>query len=95
MTTAEQHERRRLLAHGERQQARASFYEANPAPRAPILNSFQQWASDYARAFGLIVTPFANWVMIAAPDGTLTEAMTAQGVQAFCDQHQPSTKKGA
>lgn len=56
------------------------------------LNSFQKWAMDYARAFGLIVTPFSNWVMIADRAGALNEAMTAQGVQAICAaQKEPTT----
>jgi hypothetical protein len=86
MTRTEKEERRRLLADGLRQQGRALFYEANP-PLPAQLNSFQRWASDYARAFGLSVTPFSNWVMIAAPDGSLAEVMTSQGLQAFCNQH--------
>lgn len=29
------------------------------------MNSFQKWADDYARAFGFIVTPVANWVRVS------------------------------
>ena len=51
------------------------------------LNSFQQWATDYARAYGFIVTPKANWVELTSPvTGATVERMTAAGVQETCAQ---------
>lgn len=47
------------------------------------LNTFQRWASDYARAFGWIVTPKGNWIEMAR-DGETHEVMSAEGVQALC-----------
>ena len=52
---------------------------------ASTRNSFQQWAHDYARAFGYIVADYGNWVTLyregmAEP----AEMMTAQGVQRLC-----------
>lgn len=47
------------------------------------LNSFQKWASDYARAFGWIVVPYGNWVIL--DDGDVRyEAMSAERVQEIC-----------
>ena len=46
-------------------------------------NSFQKWADDYARAFGFIVRPFANWVILER-DGQPIEVMSVRGVQDLC-----------
>lgn len=48
-----------------------------------MLNRFQKWADDYARAHGWQVTPHANWVILAK-DGESHECMSAAGVQARC-----------
>lgn len=47
------------------------------------MNSFQQWASGYARAFGFDVTPCANWVQLHR-DGATVECMGAKAVQLAC-----------
>lgn len=51
------------------------------------MNQFQAWASDYARAFGFIVTPRGNWVNLTRA-GETTECMSVEGVQQACDQVQ-------
>lgn len=56
---------------------------ANGAPVYVNINSFQQWASDYARAFGFVVTLKGNWVELHK-DGETIECMSAEGVQAAC-----------
>lgn len=56
------------------------------AAGAPVyvnMNQFQQWASDYARAFGFVVTLKGNWVELTR-NGETIECMSAQGVQAAC-----------
>jgi len=84
MTLTDKAERRALIAEGIRQQGRGDFYETNRAtPRTTPLNTFQKWADDYARAFGLIVIPCGNWVTIYQ-GSTSREAMSAKGVQAIC-----------
>lgn len=48
------------------------------------LNSFQQWATDYARGFGFTVTPCGNWVKLTR--GTIcAEFYTVQGVKTICE----------
>lgn len=47
------------------------------------LNTFQRWACDYARAYGLPARPFCNWVIVTR-DGQDIEVMTAQGLQDLC-----------
>lgn len=50
-----------------------------------VMNSFQKWADDYARAFGFIVSLRGNWVELHR-NGETTECMSAQGVQAVCSK---------
>jgi len=49
-----------------------------------MLNRFQKWADAYGRAFGFVVQPKGNWVVLYK-DGEEIECMSAQGVQAACD----------
>ena len=55
------------------------------------LNRFQKWADDYARAFGFVVVPHANWVDLHR-NGETIECMTAEGVQRACEAASRSAK---
>lgn len=49
-----------------------------------MLNRFQKWADVYGRAFGFVVQPRGNWVVLYR-DGEEIECMSVAGVQAACD----------
>lgn len=59
---------------------------AGGAPVYQNMNSFQQWADDYARAFGFVVILKGNWVELVK-DGTTIECMSASGVQLACEKY--------
>ena len=52
------------------------------------MNSFQKWASDYARAFGFVVTMRGNWVELHK-DGKTHECLSVAGVQKVCEESRP------
>lgn len=54
-----------------------------------MANRFQKWADNYARAFGFVVVPQGNWVVLFKDGIEIAECFTVAGVQACCDAVKP------